>query len=1272
MRRRVTFSRNFTLSLSRTCQCFCKYCAFKTHQAHLHEPGEVLGLLDGAAKRNVKELLVLTGERPEVNATVRERLGAWGHADFTSYVVWTCERALERGLLPHTNLGVLGREDLARLREVTASQGLMLESVRDDLVAHQGSPTKAPAARLACLRAAGELRIPFTSGILAGIGEDHADRIAALEALAAVHAEFGHLQEVILQNFVPHHSYYGQEVADVADEAAQRFWRTGLRERGGRDPLDLPAWATGVSLEEMEDLVVTARRVLPGVGVQVPPNLADWWPQLVAAGATDLGGLSANGDHISPEHPFPSPHQVRRRLQGDGVALTERLCAYPQYLDADWVAQGVLDVVKARYWTFIPRRGSGRQEPPFAIRAELVGPAVERARDGGRLSRRGGHGAAQRDAPGGDRGDPRGRRRAARRARGGDGDVRRQPQHQRLERLRRRLRVLRLRPGQALARRLRALRGGVPPPRARGGRPTARPSCACSRASTRTGAWRTTSAGCASPARRRGAPGADLHLHAYSPMEVAHMCDVSGLSADAVFARLRDAGLGSTPGTAAEVLHDGVRERISPNKLPVARWVEVIEASHRAGLRSTSTVMFGHVEEPWELAEHLRVVRELQERTGGITEFVPLSFIPFQTLLGRTHGVEEISREENLRHTAVFRLALGGTIPSLQASWVKIGLDTATEAPAWGVNDLGGTLMEESISRMAGSYHGVRLDPPELIARRARRAGRRRPSARRSTTCAGAGPPARGRRRHERRRGRHRRGDHGAGPRRTCGPSSSAWRPRAAATSPSASTRPRARRPQGERRVPHRQGGPGAPRDAHRAALRTAAQRRRGRGGRGRPGAIASASARRSWWPTTPPAAASPTYTIVGPTEADLRQRADLVGVPGRQGAHGRPRGRGRRDRDAPRRPRAPRRPPGRLGVAADDADVDRLYGLPLERFVAERDALAKALRADGRREDAAAVKALAKPSVAAWAVNQAVRARPAEARALWDAGDALARAQEDLLAGRGDARALRDAARGEQAARGALVDAARGLLNEAGRGLGEDALERADATLHAAAVDQAARADVAAGRAAQERRHAGLGLLGGDEAPPPAPARRGRRQADDAGAKGRRPGQGAGADARPGDAGARRPPGRRGGSAARRTGKGASRARRGDGGAAEAPERRGGGSPAAERRRADAAERREAEARAAAERREAEAAQRRERLTSARRALREAEAAQARAELEATQADRAAARAHQRLERAREQDAETRRAATAARREERRAAQVLDRARASLDELGG
>jgi FO synthase len=721
MRRRVTYSKNVTLSLSRTCQCYCKYCAFATHQAHLHEPDEVLELLDRAKRRGVKELLVLTGERPEVHPGVRDRLAALGHEDFVAYVIWCCERALEHGLLPHTNLGVLSKEDLGRLREVTASQGLMLESVNPDLVAHQGSPTKHPARRLETIRAAGELKIPFTSGILVGIGESEEDRMAALAALAEVHAEHGHLQEVILQNYVPHRRYYGEEPADIATDAAEEYWRTGV---GAAPEVGRPAWANEITVEDMERLIAEARRLMPDVGVQVPPNLADWWPRLVAAGATDLGGLSANGDHISPEHPFPSPHQVRKTLQAEGVALTERLCTYPQYLDQGWVAQGVLDVVKTEYWSFIPRRGSGRREERV-VRIDLVPHAIERARDGLPL------GEEELTALFAERRPEaiEDMRQAADELRAevagetvtfvvnrninvsnvcivgcafcGFGQGKRSPdayEHDREDFTRRVLEAVDFGATEL------CIQSGIHPD------------------------WSLEDYESWLRLAKEVAP--ELHLHAYSPMEVAHMCDISGLAPVEVFHRLRDAGLDSTPGTAAEVLHDGVRQRISPNKLPVARWVEVIEASHAAGLRSTSTVMFGHIEEPWELAEHMRIVRELQERTGGITEFVPLSFIPFMTLLGRTHGVEEISREENLKHTAAFRLALGRTIPNLQASWVKMGLDAATEALRWGVNDLGGTLMEESISRMAGSYHGVRLEPADLIGA-AHRAGR--PAAERTT-----------------------------------------------------------------------------------------------------------------------------------------------------------------------------------------------------------------------------------------------------------------------------------------------------------------------------------------------------------------------------------------------------------------------------------------------------------------------------------------------------------------------------------------------------------
>ncbi len=701
--RRVTFSRNVTLSLSRTCRCHCKYCSFATHKPHLHEPEEVERLIDRAARRGVKELLVLTGEAP----AVQDRLDALGFKDFVAYVVWACERALERGLLPHTNLGVLDRADLARLREVTASQGLMLESVNPDLVAHQGSPTKHPAIRLETIRAAGELKIPFTSGVLVGIGESEEDRVASLEALRG----FDHIQEVILQNFVPHRRYYGEEPAEIATGAAERYWRTGVSDAPHRD---LPKWACPVSVEDMVRLVKEARRLLPGVGIQVPPNLADWWPELVEAGATDLGGLSANGDHISPEHPFPSPLQVRKRLAGL-AAPTERLCVYPQYISDEWLSPRVLDVVNRHFSTFVPRRG----------RAGVSADAIARARDGAWLAPEELEAMFAESRPEAIE-DMRQAADELRAELAGDtvtfvvnrninvsnictvgcafcgfGVGRRSPdayEHSRADFVRRIHDALDFGATEI------CMQSGIHPD------------------------WGLEDYLSWLRLAKETAP--EIHLHAYSPMEIAHMCDVSGLPPSDVLAQLRDAGLGSVPGTAAEVLHDAVRQRISPNKLPVARWVEIITAAHTLGLRSTVTVMFGHIETAAELAEHMRVVRTLQERTGGFTEFVPLSFIPFQTLLGRTHGIAEISREENLKHTAVFRLALGRTIPSLQASWVKMGLDAATEALRWGVNDLGGTLMEESISRMAGADHGVKLDPDDLIGA-AHAAGR--PAAERTT-----------------------------------------------------------------------------------------------------------------------------------------------------------------------------------------------------------------------------------------------------------------------------------------------------------------------------------------------------------------------------------------------------------------------------------------------------------------------------------------------------------------------------------------------------------
>jgi FO synthase len=616
----------------------------------------------------------------------------------------------------------------------------MLESISERLMetVHAGSPTKHPAKRLKTIAAAGELRIPFTSGILVGIGEMPEERIASLEALAAVHEEHGHIQEVILQNFVPHPNYYGREVAEIADASSQARWADGetgsvvrspppqrgsepqLRAPHTPDPVSppaLPDWANPISLADMKLLVRECRRLMPDVGIQIPPNLSEWWDELVQEGATDLGGLSANGDHISPEHPFPSPHQVRKRLAPQGYALTERLCVYPQYMDPEWMEQGVLDVIKLKYWSFIPRRGSGRRQER-SVAPDVAPRAIDKGRSGEPLSEeeltalfaetRPEVIEEMRCAADELRAELAGERVTFVVNRNvnftnvcvvgcafcGFGQGRRSPDAYHVTEDDFATRV-----GEAVdygATEI-CMQGGIHP----------------DYDLDDYGRWLRLA--------KQVAP--DIHLHAYSPMELHYMCERSGRSPEAVFEYLIECGLGSTPGTAAEVLHDGVRQRISPNKLPVARWVEIIEACHRVGLRSTSTVMFGHIEEPWELARHMRVVRELQERTGGITEFVPLSFIPFNTLLGRTHGVEEISRSDNLKHTAAFRLALGRTIPNLQASWVKMGLDAATESLRWGVNDLGGTLMEENISRMAGSRHGVRLDPDQLIDA-ARRAGR--------------------------------------------------------------------------------------------------------------------------------------------------------------------------------------------------------------------------------------------------------------------------------------------------------------------------------------------------------------------------------------------------------------------------------------------------------------------------------------------------------------------------------------------------------------------
>ena len=708
---RVTYSKNVTLSLSRSCACHCKYCAFATHQTHLQPPEEVERILDRAAKSGVKELLILTGERPDSIKGVQEALAELGHKDFTDYVVWACERALERGILPHTNLGPVSRSELERLRPVTASQGLMLESSSARLLetVHAGSPGKDPKVRLATLRAAGELKIPFTTGILVGIGETRQERLESLDAIAEVHAEYGHIQEVIIQNFVPHRRYYGEEPAAIAEEAAEDYWRSGV----GKHPvLDLPSWACEVTVDDLVELVRETRERMPDVAIQVPPNLSDWWMELVDAGADDLGGLSANGDHISPEHPFPSPSRVSRELADKGLALSERLCVHAGFINEEWVDAGVLAVIADKFSTFMPRSTRDRLDlATNVIQLDRVASLIDSAYQGNRLSDEDLavlFGEVRPEAVE----DMRQAADALRAELAGDtvtfvvnrnlnisnvcqvgcafcgfGKSLRSPDAYEYGEDEFRARVLDAVEYGATEL---CIQSGIHPD------------------------WRLSDYQRWLQVAKDVAP--SIHLHAYSPMEVDHMCTVEGMTAEQVFEHLRSAGLDSVPGTAAEILDDEVRRKISPNKLPAERWLEVVAAAHRVGLPSTATVMFGHIETPLSLGRHMNAIRDLQESTGGITEFVPLSFVPDQTRLGRSHGITAMPTEEALRSASVFRLALGRSIRNLQASWVKIGLEGAAESLKWGVNDLGGTLMEESITRMAGGSHGTRRDPEDLIA----------------------------------------------------------------------------------------------------------------------------------------------------------------------------------------------------------------------------------------------------------------------------------------------------------------------------------------------------------------------------------------------------------------------------------------------------------------------------------------------------------------------------------------------------------------------------
>ena len=705
--RLVTYSPKVFVPLTTLCRDVCGYCTFarpprRGERAYL-PVDEVLAIARAGAAAGCTEALFTLGDKPELRYRVaREELAALGFGTTIEYLRHCAGVVLEEtGLLPHLNPGVMSRDELELLRPVSASMGIMLETVSDRLSQrggpHWASPDKVPAVRLETIRLAGELAVPFTSGILIGIGETREERIEALLALKELGDEHGHLGEVIVQNFRA---------------------KPGTRMAGHPD----------AAFDEQLWTVAVARIVLgPDWHVQAPPNLAyDDFPLLLDAGIDDWGGVSpVTVDHVNPEAPWPEIERLREATASRGLTLVPRLPLYPEHVaELDrWVDAAVAPAVRrasdalglAREDRWAPGEPV---EVPFIVRRdavplELAGAELGRDEIVRLFSARGVE--RERVIAAADR---------LRRETCGDEVtyvVTRNIQYTNVcyfrcgfcafskGKLAENLRgPAFLVPMDEIVRRsVEAWERGATEVCLQGG---IHPSF--------TGDYYAEVVA----SIRAAVPG--LHVHAFSALEVWQGAATLGLSLEDYLARLRDLGLGSLPGTAAEILDDEVRAIICPDKVSTEQWLEVHDAAHRVGLRSNVTMMMGHVDGPGHWANHLLRAREQQARSGGFTEFVPLPFVPMEApifLQGRARRGPTFG-EVLLTH-AVARLALDGSIPNIQVSWVKLGPEGVRQALAAGVNDLGGTLMNESISRAAGSEWGQEL-PPEQMEAVIRSAGR--------------------------------------------------------------------------------------------------------------------------------------------------------------------------------------------------------------------------------------------------------------------------------------------------------------------------------------------------------------------------------------------------------------------------------------------------------------------------------------------------------------------------------------------------------------------